>query len=294
MLCYVYAVQAKFSDAQHAKVPRHARAQEALWTVSAGVCFAAASTIRSNGLLSGIIFVWDAVSFIPSLPARIRNRDEISRMAPTILAGLVLATGFAAPQAVAYVEYCTAGSTRPWCSAIPPSIYSFVQSHYWDVGFLRYWTLSNLPLFALAFPLGWLMVETTLPALLRKEDMSRTFSGQLKHANASNTTQEQLDPSIAGEKVLQHVLPRFALPQLVLVVMAATSFHVQILNRISSGYPLWYLVLATEICDRSAGSRSLLGVLGKYGRMTPKMIVRTMVGYAIVQGGLYAAFLPPA
>ena len=70
-----------------------------------------------------------------------------------------------------------------------------------------------------------------------------------------------------------------ALPQLVLAILALTSYHVQIITRISSGYPLWYIWLAAKATDE------------------PKrvaIVIRWMVIYALVQAGLYASFLPPA
>jgi hypothetical protein len=35
---------------------------------------------------------------------------------------------------------------RPYCTDRFPLIYPFVQSHYWDVGFLRYWRLQQVGL----------------------------------------------------------------------------------------------------------------------------------------------------
>jgi phosphatidylinositol glycan class V len=75
--------------------------------------------------------------------------------------------------------------------------------------------------------------------------------------------------------------------------MATTSFHVQIINRISSGCALWYVILAVLVAGddgRGPQQQGLLGLLG--GKK--EVLVRAMVGYAVVQGGLYAAFLPPA
>lgn len=83
-------------------------------------------------------------------------------------------------------------------------------------------------------------------------------------------------------------LPELALPQLVLAITAATSFHVQIVNRISSGYPIWYLTVATWLLDR--GSSRASGSRGSYAQYA----LRSMVMYAMVQGMLYANFLPPA
>lgn len=72
-----------------------------------------------------------------------------------------------------------------------------------------------------------------------------------------------------------------ALPQLVLALLALTSYHVQIITRLSSGYPLWYIWLAGRICDTA------------YHRIS-KAVFRWMVIYTMVQAGLYASFLPPA
>lgn len=83
-------------------------------------------------------------------------------------------------------------------------------------------------------------------------------------------------------------MQRFALPQLLLAVLACTSFHVQIVNRVSSGYPVWYIMLAIAIEVTSARATN-----GNDGTME-QWIVRAMVGYAIVQAGLFASFLPPA
>ena len=102
--------------------------------------------------------------------------------------------------------------------------------------------------------------------------------------------------------MFQHLLPRLAVPQLVLVSLAATTFHCQILNRISSGYPLWYMIVALELCvtnwgDQRGTTSALFRLFGSYDKIPfayPAWIVRAFVLYAVIQAGLYAAFLPPA
>ena len=84
-------------------------------------------------------------------------------------------------------------------------------------------------------------------------------------------------------------LRRLALPQLVLAVTAFASFHVQIINRISSGYPIWYLAIATSLVNGTP-----FRAFDKAQNNASLLVVRWMVGYAIIQGGLYASFLPPA
>lgn len=83
----------------------------------------------------------------------------------------------------------------------------------------------------------------------------------------------------------ESMLVRLAVPQGILAVMALTSYHVQIINRISSGYPLWYWYLVSSAMN-SLGSK-------KHSR-TLAIVVQGMVAYALIQGVLFGSFLPPA
>ena len=290
-LSYVLAIRARIkSDAKTASVT--------MWTLLAGLCFGAATMVRSNGILGGLIFALDAGEAILQPIQLIRNFKAFTRFAATICAGILVGVGFAAPQVVAYTEYCTGGNSRPWCTRLIPSIYSWVQDHYWEVGFLRYWTLSNLPLFLLAGPMLVIMLYTgflfghqvVLPYPMRPEDwLPDTLEIAIKNATVEG-------------KIYNHVIMRLALQQMILAVMAATSFHVQIINRISSGYPIWYIVLASAICSSTTEGRpqvpkrtNLIRDIGFLSQQRYlQWIVRGMVMYAIIQGGLYASFLPPA
>jgi phosphatidylinositol glycan class V len=69
--------------------------------------------------------------------------------------------------------------------------------------------------------------------------------------------------------------------QAILAVLAITTYHVQIITRISSGYPVWYWWVASCLMDKKKQG---------YGAG----IVMFMVMYAGIQGVLFASFLPPA
>lgn len=73
-----------------------------------------------------------------------------------------------------------------------------------------------------------------------------------------------------------------------MAVLALTTSHVQIINRISSGYPVWYWWLAWLTLNNHK--------LPFYGRHigSAHLVIRWMVVYALIQGGLFATFLPPA
>lgn len=85
------------------------------------------------------------------------------------------------------------------------------------------------------------------------------------------------DPSLDTLPLIQAM----ALSQLVLSTLAITTYHIQIITRISSGYPLWYFWLAQKL-ENPATSKTAGG------------IVMFMVMYASIQGVLFASFLPPA
>lgn len=78
------------------------------------------------------------------------------------------------------------------------------------------------------------------------------------------------------------MLFRLAVPQGLLALMALTSYHVQIINRISSGYPLWYWYLVSGAMDARKNRRGL------------SVAAQVMVAYALIQGVLFGSFLPPA
>jgi phosphatidylinositol glycan class V len=119
-------------------------------------------------------------------------------------------------------------------------------------------------LFLLAAPSLWLLIYSAID-VLRRPQMVLPGLSKSSAASASN--------------LQMRMLASLALPQLVLAVLAFTSYHVQIINRLSSGYPLWYIWLAVKLQD------------------SPKkasLIIRWMVLYGLIQAGLYACFLPPA
>ncbi|EXJ89447.1 hypothetical protein A1O3_02514 [Capronia epimyces CBS 606.96] len=233
----------------------------------AAIAFGMATFVRSNGILAGIPFLLEASATAHAILRQGVSLPRVSWLASAGLGGLLVAAGMAIPQIIAYYEYCDGrepGARRPWCESIFPSIFTWVQSHYWNVGPFRYWTLSNLPLFLLAAPALWLLFYSAIDVLHDPASLVATSS---KIPSRIVTTQQK------------RTIISLAVPQLALAVLALTSYHVQIITRISSGYPLWYLWLAAKI-------------QGNPKRTVP--IIRWMVVYALIQAGLYASFLPPA
>ena len=125
---YVYALASSQESAS-------AGVKGAFKRVLSGALLSLATLVRSNGLLSGLLFAYDAVEDALVSLWRQGNAQTLLRLASTMLAGTLIGLAIAWPQYLAYIEYCANASTtaepRPWCSAFPPGIYAFVQSHYW-------------------------------------------------------------------------------------------------------------------------------------------------------------------
>lgn len=100
------------------------------------------------------------------------------------------------------------------------------------------------------------------------------------------------------------LLRSLAYPQLALAIMAITNYHVQIITRISSGYPVWYFWLAYNLLesgkDVSGGTIKKSGTGLRWNSLWQSasgwesIVVRYMVMYGLIQGVLFASFLPPA
>ncbi|KAF2036703.1 hypothetical protein EK21DRAFT_51356 [Setomelanomma holmii] len=226
--------------------------REDILKLGSGVLFGLAALMRSNGLLSGLIILYDLARYLPHTISKQLTVHDVRRTTSTIVAGCFVLLGFVWPQYLAYGEFCTRSTELefpPWCNRTIPSIYSWVQSRY-------------------------------CIQVLRNSFQPRLHGRSVPH---SGTT---VVPGIS-QSVTNHV-PELALPQLVLALAAITSFHVQIVNRIASGYPTWYLMVATWLTNEQPTSS-----ISK-SRSRSQWVIRGMIMYGLVQGILFSNFLPPA
>lgn len=102
-----------------------------LLIIGSGLSFGIATTFRSNGILNGLLLLEEAFRVLFLL----RNEFRLAivrRLVATGVGGLIVAGGFLLPQYIAYQEFCTLEVRRPWCEDSLPSIYTFVQEHYWQ------------------------------------------------------------------------------------------------------------------------------------------------------------------
>nr|GME04366.1 GPI mannosyltransferase 2 [Ipomoea batatas]GME04402.1 GPI mannosyltransferase 2 [Ipomoea batatas] len=123
----------------------------------ATLCFALSGFSRSNGILNAGYICFQTMHSAYSAVFIKKSAFFAFRV---LLAGaircLCIIFPFVAFQAYGYYNMClghSPGEARPWCKARLPLLYDYIQSHYWGVGFLRYFQIKQIPNFLLASPI---------------------------------------------------------------------------------------------------------------------------------------------
>lgn len=100
--------------------------------VTAAVSFAIATMVRSNGILSGFLFGYDAGILAWTTLTQGPSLRKSRRLGVIVFGGCIVALGMIVPQILAYRIYCASQEDlRPWCNSRLPSIYAWVQAYYW-------------------------------------------------------------------------------------------------------------------------------------------------------------------
>ncbi|KAL2645078.1 hypothetical protein R1flu_012665 [Riccia fluitans] len=161
------------------------------------ILFGLSSGVRSNGVLHAGFFLFQAMHKVFN---QMIYRRQFSQLVPTILVAMLQSFAVAAPflgfQIYGYLQMCyiprlkLISPARPWCSASVPYLYGFVQSQYWNVGFLRYFHLKQLPNFLLASPM--LALSVCAIVSYAREQPRLLFSLGLVAAASSSPTQAKV------------------------------------------------------------------------------------------------------
>ncbi|KAE8670506.1 Transferase, putative isoform 2 [Hibiscus syriacus] len=143
---------------------------------------ALSSLARSNGVLNAGYFGFQTMH---------QAYDAFSLKKRAFLALWILIRGalrcvfifvpFIAFQAYGYYNMClwrSSDETRPWCKARMPFLYNYIQSHYWGVGFLRYFQFKQLPNFLLASPILSLAVCSIIYYVNTRPEIVRSLGFQ--------------------------------------------------------------------------------------------------------------------
>lgn len=151
-----------------------------------------------------------------------------------------------------------------WCSGPLPFSYSYVQSRYWNVGFLKYYTARQIPNFALAMPVVVVVATCCAKFLSRR-----------------------VDP--------RHV--PYVLHAATLLVLCVLFTNVQVTTRLvaaSSPVLYWTTFLAAEPRPRAKGLHVWADVLKNlWGHSSGcKRLIIYFVSYTVLGTAMHVNFLP--
>lgn len=147
-------------------------------TILASIVFACGSGTRSNGIISiGFLshFILKRLCTLlwyrtgPKMAYKQATwKQRLSTVCTTactlMTSNLIILLPFIAYQFYGYLIYCkrTTQTSPPWCKKFIPLSYSYIQDHYWNVGFLRYYQVKQIPNFLLAMPMVGLCVASVV------------------------------------------------------------------------------------------------------------------------------------
>ncbi|KAF5361632.1 hypothetical protein D9758_007271 [Tetrapyrgos nigripes] len=299
----------------------------------ASVSFALAGTFRSNGILLSGYILWGLL-VVPLL--KIRTIPPINLLRSILYTSLILSP-LIYHQYTGYLAFCVLSQapTSPpsWCSLTLPSIYTHAQLKYWNVGFLRYWTISQIPNFALAAPplgclLSWcfyVLRPGNLEYLLRKasvqedDDGTGTITGTTKYSDKGedkdkakakpktkpispktkdNVTPRKSQVQTVPSPFLTPTLLPHTIHALILSFILLFASHTQIVLRVGpASVPVMYVAGAWLVVSDSEGEDEKdPGYQGKKKRKIKWG--KLWIGWSLVWGVLscvfWAAGLPPA
>lgn len=181
----------------------------------------------------------------------------------------------------------TNDSASPWCSSNLPISYSYVQEHYWNVGFLRYYELKQIPNFLLALPIVFIILVNSLKYFRRNQAYClRLGIFNLKPSILRATT-------IADQNQFVFIVHAVAM-----TIFCVFFIHVQVTTRIlSSSNPMLYFFCAnfflTSFDQHKKKDDHEVNMFDiKRLSLLQKIVIYYFLGYYAVGTVLFSNFLP--
>lgn len=181
----------------------------------------------------------------------------------------------------------TNNSVSPWCSSNFPISYSYVQDHYWNVGFLRYYEFKQIPNFLLALPIVLIIIVNSLKYF--RKNSAYCWRLGIFHVKPS---------IIRSTKVSDQNQFVFIVHAIGLTLFCVLFIHVQVTTRmLASSSPMLYWFSAnyfiTQYTQNKKNDEIVINVfdLKRLGRMQ-KIIIYYFLGYYALGTILFSNSLP--
>ncbi|XP_059047879.1 GPI mannosyltransferase 2 [Achroia grisella] len=153
------------------------------------------------------------------------------------------------PEFLSNTEYVLPGSAEsPWCNSTIPLSYSYIQSHYWDVGFFKYYKLKQIPNFILASPCIFLIlyhcisyINSNFKLCLRLGIKSNVFG----YSNKMPYRQKQYSKGFGANDPSMFV---YIVHVMFLTIFCIIFVHIQVSTRLlASASPVLYWICSSRM-----------------------------------------------
>ncbi|XP_014605236.1 PREDICTED: GPI mannosyltransferase 2 [Polistes canadensis] len=194
------------------------------------------------------------------------------------------------------LQYNSTSST--WCHAQIPMAYSYVQEKYWNIGFLNYYKLKQIPNFILALPILYIMIKCIIE--FYSEHKMQFFSLGLVNIKYEKNKIEKKYPAEMFVFVIHGIF---------LTIFCICFVHIQVSTRLlCSASPLvyWYCALSlSRVLKFDSASDSIskreqnllfnskiLFLFKQNYTIRDKLILLYFLGYTIIGCFMFVNFLP--
>lgn len=163
----------------------------------------------------------------------------------------------------------------PWCSSTYPLSYSYIQRHYWNIGFLNYYELKQIPNFLLAAPALSLIIHSSISYLVKNLDITIRLGFELK-SSFTDTAKQFV----------------YVVHALFLAIFCLLFVHIQVSTRMlasSSPYLYW---LCADYFFRECKRSNAVEIFFKSQTKMTKLISFWFIGYYAIGTALFSNFLP--
>lgn len=165
---------------------------------------------------------------------------------------------------------------QSWCYQKIPLAYSYVQSHYWNVGFLEYYQFKQIPNFLLAAPIIYLLLSGSVHYFLKN------FPKEIKDIFTFSL--------LRHEKKDKRLLMVYIIHSTFLVCFCLFNVHIQVITRmLCSASPIIYWFSADLISQSDNGI-----ILHNFSQFSfkHKILIIYYLGYFVIGTIMFCNFLP--
>ncbi|XP_031621596.1 GPI mannosyltransferase 2 [Contarinia nasturtii] len=174
-------------------------------------------------------------------------------------------------------KYLLAGERKAdWCSYPLPFSYSYLQSHYWNVGFMKYYEFKQIPNFVLASPILIMIIYHSIQFIMANPTIALRLG----------LLQPKSNVQIVKFNLFVYTVHAFALS-----IFCLFFVHIQVSTRMLASSTPYIYWLCAQYFQREMQRNSWKAFLQPRSRIT-KFIKGWFLGYFVIGTVLFCNFLP--